>query len=66
MLALQEIEKEISILPPKEFSNLRNWFYSKDLEKWDEQIEMDSVTGKLDFLIDEALAEKSSSQLKNL
>ena len=66
MLALQEIEKEISILPPQEFSNLRKWFYSKDLEKWDEQIEMDSSTGKLDFLIDEAFAEKSSSQLKNL
>ena len=66
MLALQEIEREISILPPHEFSNLRKWFYSKDLEKWDEQIEIDSTEGKLDFLLDEAFSEKSSSQLKNL
>ena len=66
MLALKEIEKEILTLPEKDYSNLRNWFYSQDSEKWDDQIKQDSESGKLDFLINEALSEKSKNKLKNL
>ena len=66
MLALKEIEKEILTLPKKDYSNLRNWFYSQDSEKWDDQIKQDSESGKLDFLINEALSEKSKNKLKNL
>ncbi len=61
MLALKEIEKEILTLPKKDYSNLRNWFYSQDSEKWDDQIKQDSESGKLDFLINEALSEKNKN-----
>ena len=66
MSALKEIEKEILTLPKKDFFILRKWFYNRDLEEWDKQIENDSKTGKLDFLIQEALSEKNSNQLKSL
>lgn len=66
MLALKEIEKEILTLPKKDYSNLRNWFYSQDSEKWDDQINQDSESGKLDFLINEALSEKNKNELKSL
>jgi len=66
MLALEDIEKEILILPKKDFSNLRTWFYEKDREMWDKEIEADSISGKLDFLIDEAISEKHTDQLKDL
>ena len=38
----------------------------KDREKWDRQIEADSKSGKLDFLIAEALEEKEKGTLKEL
>jgi len=66
MLALREIEEQISLLPKKDFSILRKWFYNKDFEEWDNQIESDSKHGKLDFLFKEALSEKENDQLKLL
>ncbi len=66
MLALKEIEKEILTLPEKDYSDLRKWFYSRDLKQWDDEITKDSESGKLDFLIHEALSEKNSAKLKNL
>ena len=38
----------------------------KDWDKWDRQIEADSKSGKLDFLIAEALEEKEKGTLKEL
>ncbi len=66
MLALKEIEEQILLLPKKDFSILRKWFYGKDFEEWDNQIESDSKRGKLDFLFKEALSEKQNDQLKPL
>lgn len=66
MLALKEIEEQILLLPKKDFSILRKWFYGKDFEEWDDQIKSDSKRGKLDFLFKEALSEKRNDQLKSL
>jgi len=66
MSALNKIEKEILTLPKKEYSDLRNWFYSQDFDKWDDQIKQDSESGDLNFLINEALAEKNQNKLTNL
>jgi hypothetical protein len=35
-------------------------------EKWDRQIEKDAESGKLDFLIEEALSEKKQGILKEI
>jgi len=45
---------------------LRRWFFDKDWEKWDEQIEEDAESGRLDFLIKEVLDEKERGTLKEL
>ncbi|MCY3024017.1 MAG: hypothetical protein NTW87_33985 [Planctomycetota bacterium] len=37
----------------------------KDWEEWDRQIKADSAAGKLDFLVEEALAEKRTGRLRN-
>ncbi|MBU0569133.1 hypothetical protein KJ693_12470 [bacterium] len=66
MLNVAEIKTAIEELPKKDFVQLRQWVWKKDWQKWDEQIEMDSESGKLDFLIKEALDEKSKGQLKEL
>jgi len=66
MLKVAEIKEAIEELPEEDFVQLRQWFSEKDWQKWDKQIEVDSESGKLDFLIKEALDEKSKGQLKEL
>jgi len=66
MLALEEIEKEVLALPKNKYSDFRKWFLGLDFNSWDKEIEKDSESGKLDFLIQEAISEKASGQLKQL
>ena len=66
MLKLDEIKASIDALPDNEYVQLRRWFSEKDWQKWDAQIEADSESGKLDFLVDEARDEKHEGKLKDL
>ena len=66
MLKLDEIKESIESLPEDEFSQFEQWFSEKYWQNWDEQIESDSESGKLDFLIEEALKEKEAMKLKYL
>ena len=64
MTRIEEIQAEIISLSEEEFAYLRMWFSEMDWEKWDRQIEANSESGKLDFLIKEAFEEKSKGKLK--
>jgi len=66
MSKVEEIEAAIESLSEDEYVRIRKWFSEKDWEKWDRQIEADSESGKLDFLIREALDEKAKGKLKEL
>lgn len=66
MPKVDEIKEAIEALPEEEDIQLRQWFSEKDWEKWDRQIETDSDSGQLDFLIREALYEKAKGKLKEL
>ncbi|MBW2312510.1 MAG: hypothetical protein JRF35_15825 [Deltaproteobacteria bacterium] len=66
MSKIERIQTKIESLSDEEYSKLRQWFSERDWEKWDRQIEEDSGSGKLDFLIKEALDEKSKGNLKEL
>jgi hypothetical protein len=66
MSKVERIQTEIESLSDEEYSKLRQWFSERDWEKWDREIEEDSRSGKLDFLIKEALDEKSKGNLKEL
>ena len=63
MLDVTEIMEAIENLPEKEYSLLRQWFVERDQQRWDKQIELDSASKKLDFLVKEALDEKSKGYL---
>jgi len=63
---VEEIKVAIEALPEADYVQLRQWFSEKDWEKWDRQIEVDAKSGKLDFLIAEALDEKAKGTLKEL
>ena len=66
MPKVDKIKEAIEALPEEEYVQLRQWFSEKDWEKWDRQIETDSESGQLDFLIREALDEKAKGKLKEL
>ncbi len=66
MLQVAELKTAIEYLPENDFIQLRQWFSEKDWQKWDRQIEVNSESGKLDFLIKEAFDEKNKRQLKEL
>ena len=50
---IEEIEQAIAKLPREEFFELVRWFDEERNRKWDEQIEIDSKSGALDFLLRE-------------
>ena len=66
MSKLEKIQAAIESLSEEEYSRLREWFVEKDWEQWDREIEVDSQSGKLDFLVKEALEEKSKGRLTDL
>lgn len=66
MSKVDEIKAVIEALPEEDYVQLRQWFSEKDWEKWDREIEENSASGRLDFLIKEALDEKAKGKLKNL
>jgi hypothetical protein len=66
MAKVDELKTEIERLPQEEFTELVRWLSEKDWERWDKEIEADSVAGKLDFLVREALEEKAKGTLKDL
>ena len=66
MTKLQLIKAEIEALTSDEFIYLKNWINEFEAQQWEKQIEQDSNTGKLDFLIEETLLEKSKNELQEL
>jgi len=66
MAKVDEIKAAIETLSEEDYVQLRQWFSEKDWEKWDGQIEADSESGKLNFLIKEAMDEKAKGKLKEL
>ena len=66
MSTVEKILRSIDSLSEEEYARLRECFAERDWEKWDNRIEEDSESGKLDFLIKEASDEKEKGKLKEL
>jgi hypothetical protein len=66
MASLKELEKTIADLPDEEYRQFRHWFLERDWERWDRQIIEDTRTGKLNFLVKEALDAKTENKLRGL
>ncbi len=59
MSTVQEIEAAISKLSETDFAKLRGWIWERDIER-------DAVSGKLDYLAEEALQEHRTGKTKRL
>lgn len=60
-MIVEQLQSEIKALSESDFARLRNWLIDLDWERWDRQLESDLAAGKLDFLIDEAVAAESTT-----
>ena len=61
---VEEIEAAIASLPPEEFRRIAEWFYEREQSLWDEQLDSDSASGKLDVLFEEAERESAQGLLR--
>jgi hypothetical protein len=64
MRRVEEIEAAIEQLSPEEFRRVAQWFHDREQVEWDEQLDRDSASGKLDFLFDEADKEAERGLLR--
>ena len=66
MISVETMEEQIAELDNVSFAKLRDWIIEFDHARWDKQIEADSNAGKLDFLIDAALAEHHAGKSRDI
>lgn len=62
---VEDIQAAIDSLPPAEFRRLARWLLERDQALWDQQLDHDSSTGKLDFLFEEGENESKAGLLRD-
>ena len=65
-MTIQEIERAIAELNPRELARFRQWFEEFDAQVWDEQFERDAKSGKLDKLAEKAINEYRAGNAREL
>ncbi|MDW8345006.1 MAG: hypothetical protein RMM51_11015 [Verrucomicrobiae bacterium] len=65
MTKLEQIEAEIAKLTPQEAQQLAKWLEEYLAREWDKQIEQDAKAGRLDFLFEDADAERKAGTLRD-
>jgi hypothetical protein len=63
---IKEIESAIAQLPPSELAELAKWFEEFQAKIWDEQLEQDMKTGRLDALLKQAEQDYEQGQCEPL
>ena len=63
---IKEIESAIAQLPPSDLAELAKWFEEYHAQVWDDQLEQDVKSGRLDALIREAEKDFEQGQCETL
>jgi hypothetical protein len=66
MITLEEIEQAISKLPPDDLARFRAWFEAFEAARFDERVERDAISGRLDCLTEQALADYRASRAREI
>ena len=66
MVTVTEIKQAILSLPKSEYDQIIAWLHELEEQEWDRQIETDAASGKLDFLVADALRAKLNGALEDL
>jgi hypothetical protein len=62
---VEEIEAAINDLPPEDLRRIANWFRERDQSLWDQQLDRDGSTGRLDFLFEDIEADSQQDLLRD-
>lgn len=65
-MTIEDLEKAVATLPPDQLAEFRAWFEAFDAARFDEKIERDSKTGKLDRLADAAIDDFRKGRARKL
>jgi hypothetical protein len=62
-MSLEEIEAVIRSLDAEQFARIAERFHTLEQERWDAEMDRDASSGKLDFLISEAIEDRERGRL---
>ncbi len=62
MTTVSEIEQAFEKLPDGDLLALREWIVKRDSDAWDRQIEADIKAGRLEHLMEKALADDAAGR----
>jgi hypothetical protein len=65
MTKLEQIEKSVEQLTPEELATFRAWFVEFEERLFDEKIERDAKSGKLDKLAAKAIADDKAGRTRD-
>jgi hypothetical protein len=65
-MTVEDIEKAIAKLPPDQLARLRVWFEEFDAALFDQRIERDARSGKLDRLAEQAIDDLHKGRAREL
>lgn len=65
-MTVEDLEKAVAKLPPDQFAKFRAWFDEFDAARFDQKIEHDAKTGKLDGLADQAVDDFRKGRAREL
>lgn len=65
-MSLKEIETAVRQLPAEDLTQFTRWFQEYLADAWDQEIEADMISGKLDALLEQADASFEAGRVKQL
>jgi hypothetical protein len=65
-MTIEDLEKAVAKLPPDQLAEFRAWFDEFDAARFDQKIEHDAKTGKLDGLADQAIDDVRKGRAREL
>ena len=66
MVDVEQLKSAVESLPSADYQAFRDWFIERDHEEWDRELERDSESGRLDFLVQEGETKISDRSLADL
>lgn len=66
MEGLYELQMAVARLSPDELARFREWFEEFDAKAWDQQLEADVRSGKLDRIAEQAIADFRAGRCREL
>jgi hypothetical protein len=65
-MTVKDIENVIAQLPPEQLAKFRAWFEAFDAARFDQKIEQDALSGKLDRLTEQAVDDLRKGRAREL